>query len=219
MTVGRRNERAFTTIRSSEDNARNSSCGHAREERPEETLFESFVAKYEKPLINYLYRYLGSLHDAEDVARHAFIKTYLNIRKCPAPEGLTFTSYGSRYLYKTATNAALNILRRKRIVKIFSFAELRRDTDAEGNFAVENLPDTGRKTPDEIYAESQKQKCVRRALASLPHEQKTSIILSFYDDKSYAEIADIIGKSVSAVESLIFRAKKNLSELLKNIED
>ncbi|MDI6757071.1 MAG: RNA polymerase sigma factor [Endomicrobiia bacterium] len=214
MTVGRRNERTFTTIQASEDNARDSSYGHADEKRPEETPFEFFVVKYEKPLINYLYRYLNSLHDAEDVAQRAFIKTYLNIRKCPTPEAM------GGYLYRTATNAALNILRRKRIVKIFSFAGLARsaeDGDDEAHIG-ENLPDTGQKTPDDAYAESQKQKRVRRALASLPHEQKTSLILSFYDDKSYAEIAAIIGKSVSAVESLIFRAKQNLAEILKDIE-
>lgn len=214
MTVGRQNARTLTAIRTMEDNARSSASGHAHKERQAEIPFESFVAKYEKPLINYLYRYLNSLHDAEDVAQRAFIKTYLNIRKCPAPED------GSRYLYKTATNAALNILRRKRIVKIFSFAGLRRDAE-DGDDAArigENLPDTGQKTPDEAYADIQKQKRVRRALASLPHEQKTSLILSFYDDKSYAEIAAILGKSVGAIESLIFRAKKNLAEILKDIE-
>lgn len=193
----------------------NSSSNHqsrqedVRFEAERDSCLETLLETHEKKLINYLYKYLGSLHDAEDAAQHAFIKTYLNIRKCPTPESM------SGYLYKTATNAALNILRRKRILKIFSLS----GGGDEADFTAAELPDTASMRPEDAYNDSQRQKRVRRALSSLPHEQKTALLLSFYDDKSYAEIAAILGKSRSAVESLIFRAKQNLTELLKNIED
>ena len=192
-------------------NTKPAAKNHEITEQSRDVVLESLLDRHEKGLLNYLYRYLGSVHDAEDVAQHAFIKTYLNAKKCPSPEAM------SRYLYRVAANAALNVIRRRRIIKMFSFSGLARSGDEDG-FSAENLPDTAKKNPETAYNESLRSKLVRRALAALPHNQKTALMLSFYDGKSYEDIAAILGKSVGAVESLIFRARKNLTERLKEIE-
>jgi RNA polymerase sigma-70 factor (ECF subfamily) len=57
---------------------------------------------------------------------------------------------------------------------------------------------------------------VRDALQSLPDNQRAAIIMKIYDDRPYAEIAQILGTSEASVESLLFRARQTLKAKLKN---
>ena len=76
-------------------------------------VFNSILDKYEKPLINYLYKFLGSQQDAEDVEQETFLKVYQSIAKYKP------TAKFSTYLYRIATNLALNLQRRKKIIQFF----------------------------------------------------------------------------------------------------
>ena len=63
----------------------------------------------------------------------------------------------------------------------------------------------------------ERRELLHRAIDNLPENQRKAIILNKYEDLSYKEVADIMNISVSAVESLIFRAKTNLEKKLKPI--
>ena len=80
----------------------------------DKSAFNEILSKYEKPLINYLYRFLVSQQDAEDIAQLTFIKVYQRINKFNPTDNF------SAYLYKIATNLALNLQRRKKIVRFIS---------------------------------------------------------------------------------------------------
>jgi RNA polymerase sigma-70 factor (ECF subfamily) len=68
--------------------------------------------------------------------------------------------------------------------------------------------------PDNKIEQKEKAKVLHRAIDSLPTNQRISFILNKYEDLSYKEIADIMNTSLSAVESLIHRAKINLQKKL-----
>ena len=74
---------------------------------------------------------------------------------------------------------------------------------------------TSSDTPDKILELKEKSKAIRGVIDSLPANQKTAVILKRFEDLSYAEIADVMRTSVSAVESLLFRAKQTLRKKLK----
>ncbi len=82
---------------------------------------------------------------------------------------------------------------------------------------MEDLLDSSPSAEDLLLAKERSQQ-ITEALQSLPENQRMAIILKRYDDLSYQEIAQIIGCSVSAVESLLVRAKRTLQEKLKNYE-
>jgi len=66
----------------------------------------------------------------------------------------------------------------------------------------------------ETLQEKERKKILEQALDSLPERQKTAFVLSKYEDLSYKQIGEVMKLSVSSVESLIFRAKKNLQKKL-----
>ncbi len=176
----------------------------------DKSAFSNLLDKYEKPLINYLYRYLGSRTDAEDIAQETFVKLYLHMRvienSCRPDAKL------SAYIYKIATNLALNLQRRKKIIKFLSLDFLGDD----GEIPPLQVPDKNQKDPILTVEEEENIRKVKKALRKLPHHQRAAIILYYYEEKSYREIAEILKKSGPSVESLIFRAKENLINLLQS---
>jgi RNA polymerase sigma-70 factor (ECF subfamily) len=71
---------------------------------------------------------------------------------------------------------------------------------------------------EDLLLEKERSRQISDALHSLPDKQRIALVLKRYDDLSYQEIAKVIGCSVSAVESLLVRAKRTLQEKLKNYE-
>ncbi|MDD5686638.1 MAG: RNA polymerase sigma factor [Elusimicrobia bacterium] len=176
--------------------------------RDDKFVFNDVLNKYEKPLINYLYKFLGSRQDAEDAAQETFLRVYQAIDKYEP------TAKFSTYLYRIATNFALNLQRRRKIIKFFSLDWLQHTE--EDDFPVQ-FPDLKQKDSQQILEEEETTKKVRIALSQLPSLQKSAVILSFYENKSYQEISEILQKSIPSVESLIFRAKSNLRKKIKNL--
>jgi RNA polymerase sigma-70 factor (ECF subfamily) len=76
------------------------------------------------------------------------------------------------------------------------------------------IPDN--QTPDSIYQEKERIQILKQAMDELPESQRVVLNLSSIELFSYEEIFEITGKSISSVESLIFRAKKNLEKNLKD---
>jgi len=170
--------------------------------------FLRVLDKCAQPLINYLWKYLGSRYDAEDAAADAFVKLYRRVKRFDSDDKLT------AYLYRTATNIANNIKRRKKISRIFSFALLRKKEDGNTDSIVENIADSDEKNPAVSYEDERKRKIIRDAISRLPPYQRAAIILFYYEGKTYQEISAILKKSIPSVESLIFRARSNLSRIL-----
>ena len=72
-------------------------------------------------------------------------------------------------------------------------------------------------SPEDLLLAKERSLQVTEALQSLPENQRMAIILKRYDDLSYGEIAQVLGCSVPAVESLLVRAKRTLKEKLENL--
>jgi len=73
-------------------------------------------------------------------------------------------------------------------------------------------PDVER--PDAEYRQKVREETVRRALECLPDDQRAALVLLVYEDMTYKEIAETLGKTVRAVDSLLFRAKANVRKAL-----
>lgn len=169
--------------------------------------FDFILDKYEKPILNYIYRFTGSKEDAKDLTQDIFIKVYnAALKYTPAAK---FTTW----LYRIASNISIDFLRRRKVSG--NPASLDEEFQAEDGKYKQEIADKDAGNSLETAVKEENDIQIQKSLMSLPENQRAAIVLKIYEDKTYAEIAVIIGVSVSSVESLIFRARQALKEKLK----
>lgn len=166
----------------------------------DQDAFRRLMQKHMAQTVRLAMRMLGSVSAAEDIAQEAFIRVWKAAPNWLSPEqaGAKFTTW----LYRIVMNLVIDEKRKSRSTNM---------DDATLN-AIE---DTSRSTEQRMIADEQSQR-VKTALAALPERQRAAFTMSFYDDRSDKDIADILGISVKAVESLLVRARRSLREALKN---
>lgn len=168
--------------------------------------FEALLDKYHRPIINFLYRFVGDKIEAEDLTQEVFLRVYRSA-KTYAPKAKFST-----WIYVIAKNLALNELRRRKSHRASSLNEIVPSEEGEIPRELPGYSPT-------VLTELEKQdliEAVKKAIDTLPDNQKTAVILRRYEEFSYEEIARVVGCSVSAVKSLLNRAKVALKEKLRN---
>lgn len=171
----------------------------------DEKAFRQLVEKYQQLVVNTCFGLVHNTQDAEDIAQDVFIEVYRSISNFRADSKL------STWLYRISVNRSLNFIRdnkRRKMAQsiegVFSF----------GKEKLSNvLPEKGA-SPDSEFENNERAAILHKAIDSLPENQRIAFTLNKYDDLSYKEIADVMETSVSSIESLIYRAKKNLQKKL-----
>lgn len=150
---------------------------------------------------------LGLLHnpqDAEDVAQEVFIQVWNSIGDFEGKAAL------STWIYRIAVTKSLELIRYRKSQKRQSFFQsLKQDNDPD-----EISGDDFFVHPGIALEQKERAEVLFRAIDQLPENQKIAFTLHKVEDLSYKEIAEVMETSVSAVESLMHRAKKNLQDLL-----
>jgi RNA polymerase sigma-70 factor, ECF subfamily len=180
----------------------------ARVAKGEEDAFEILVNRHQTSILSLIYRFVGDRTQAKDLAQEVFLRVW-QAAKTYKPEA-KFTTW----IYRIATNLCLNELKSARRWRWFPFHRSNKDcvTSVE-----ETFPDDSASAED-VLLSRERSRQISNALQSLPENQRMALALKRYDDLSYREIAQILGCSVSAVESLLVRAKRTLQEKLKIFE-
>lgn len=170
----------------------------------DEASFELLLHRYRTPLVNFLYRMVRSREQAEDLAQEVFLRVY-RARADYVPSA-KFTTW----LFRIATNLALNSVRDHRYEKLNVSIDAPITTDAEdGDERTLDVPET---TPniEQHLVEDARRKMIRHAIDKLPEKQRAAVLLHKYQELDYAEIAKILACSESALKSLLFRAYETL---------
>ena len=165
--------------------------------------FELLVFQYEKSIFNMAVYLLQNKQEAEDATQEIFLSIHQSIRFFKGDSML------STWIYRITINKCREIIRHKNRKKRFGIHKEINDTSSF------QLPSEN-KNPEEILASEQRIQILMSAINSLPETQKIAYTLHNMEDFSYKEIADMMQLSISAIESLIFRAKKNLRKKLLN---
>ena len=166
--------------------------------------FNVLVEKYRAPVIHFLYRMVHESALAEQLAQEVFLRVYRS-RKRYQPRA-RFTTW----LFRIATNAALNAVRDGRRRRA-------RETSVENDAAssvVAALADPGPNV-EQRMVEAERREQIRQAVEALPEKQRLAVLLHKYQELDYAEIAEILGCSESALKSLLFRAYETLRVKLR----
>jgi RNA polymerase sigma-70 factor (ECF subfamily) len=165
--------------------------------------FELLLNRYRLPLVSYFVRMVRDRALAEDLAQEVFLRVY-QARQRYQPEA-RFTTW----LYRIATNLALNALRDRKADDAPALEE-----DDEGVPRVARIVDS-RPTAEEQLMLSDRERLIREAIESLPEKQRVAVILHKYQEVDYRQIAKVLELSESAVKSLLFRAYENLRTRLQ----
>ena len=169
-----------------------------------EHAFKLLVETYQEKVLNTCYHFLHNKLDAEDLAQEVFIEVFRSIDHFKEDAQL------STWIYRIAVNKSLDSIRKKKRKKRFAYV-----MSLTGIGEVEKeLPLPAPSNPQVDLEQKERIKILNQAIDSLPENQKVAITLSKYEGFSNKEVAEILGTSLSAVESLIHRAKINLHKKL-----
>src|SRR5581483_720520 len=177
-----------------------------RVKRGDSEAFAELVNKYKQPVMNVIYRVLRDPTEAEDLAQNVFVQVYKSADRYKASARFT------TWLFTIARNLCLNEIRRRSRHPADSLEGSHSDSEDQPNRQFED-PKTA-SPPDTLLSRELEQK-VEQALAELPENQRTAIVLCRQEELSYEEIAEVLGCSLSATKSLIHRGREALKEKLK----
>ncbi len=159
--------------------------------------YAEIVRRYQQNVANLTYKLCGTRLEIEEVTQQVFVELYMALPR------FRFDSKLSSFIYRITVNTVCKMLNKsKRYVSTDEY-ETRPDD-----------PSPDRNAEQEIIHREQLEQ-LRTAIGHLKDEQRTALVLYTFEDFSYQQIADVMQCTLAKVESLIFRAKKNLAKEVK----
>ena len=159
------------------------------------------IARWQRPLLGFAYRYLQNSADSEDAVAETFVRLHRGRARLRPDTNL------SAWLFTTLTNLCHNHHRWRRRHPSVSLGSA---ADVGGGAAVAAEPATSEPGPDEALARDEALAALKAAIDALPHDLKVSVLLHHYEHLSYREIASITHCSERGVETRLYRARQQL---------
>ncbi len=154
--------------------------------------FNELIKRWERPIYALAYRQIGREEDARDVCQETFLRAYR------ALNGFRGQAKFSSWLYRIALNLCRDWLRRERRTPIVTVSE---DVDL---IELASKLEPSESIEDRV-ARHDLSRAVERAMAVLPEEQRTAILLKEYHGLTFQEIADLVGCPLSTVKTRLYQ--------------
>lgn len=172
----------------------------------EEPAIRILVDRYQSRILRTARGFVRNDEDARDITQEVLIDVIRNIHKFRFQSGL------NTWIYRITVNQSLNYLRNNK--KRSNTISIDQSDENTPGAVTRNLPDQGQLDPGEHMEQSDRSRTLHAAIESIPEKQRTAFVLYEYDDLSYKEISEVMNVSIPSVESLLFRARKNLQKKL-----
>ncbi|MHC4207266.1 MAG: RNA polymerase sigma factor [Planctomycetota bacterium] len=172
--------------------------------------FGELVHRYGDSVLGYLIRMSGNREQAEDLFQETFKRVH---EKAHTFRGPQFKGW----LFRIATNVALDGIRRGKRSKAISLnQQLDCDNPNSEQLGAVALADNSY-NPSEQALKAEQTEQVRRAIELLPARQRATLVLAYYQQLSYTDVAEVLGCSVGTVKTQMFRALRTLANKLPEI--
>ena len=169
-----------------------------------QSAFRELVAAYQDRVYNTCLGLLQNEEDAEECAQDVFIEVYRSVDSFRGESKL------STWIYRIATTKSLEVIRKRKRLKRFAF--LKSITGDQGD----DVQVAGFDHPGVLLEQKENAQALFQAIGQLPESQRVAFTLHKVEGLPYQEICEVMELSLSSVESLMFRAKKNLQKQLKD---
>ena len=168
--------------------------------------FERLMELNQRAVIGTVARMLNNVDDAHDIAQQVFVRVWRSAERYEPSAKFT------TWLFTITRNLVFNEMRRRSRKR-----ELSLEAQVEEHHRDHAAPQ--RNNPDAAAQQTELELAIDRAIRSLPDKQRLAVSLRRYEDMPYEEICEILGMSLSAVKSLLFRARNDLKEKLAGYLD
>jgi len=159
--------------------------------------FGRLIGAYQTPVFNLAYRMLGNADEAEQAAQEAFIRAWTRL------DGYKPAHKFSTWLLSITSNYCIDQIRKRRALLLSI------DEPMPAHPALMSERESG---PEARATESERQVVVQNLLETLPADYKQAVVLRYWYDMSYEEIAEVMETTVSAIKSRLFRARRQLAQ-------
>ena len=177
--------------------------------RGDQNAFGEIVHQYGDSVLGYLIRMTGDKEQAEDLFQETFKRVH---EKSHTFKGTEFKSW----LYRIATNVTYDGFRKKQRTQQMS-RRINFDND-DGQDIVSTIASDSSSNPSVATLKAEQAEQVRQAVESLPEKQKATLVLAYYQQLSYREVALALDCSIGTVKTQMYRALKTLAQKLPEVE-
>ena len=176
----------------------------------DQTAFEFLFDKYRERVFNVAFRFVRNKDDALEVTQDVFIRAYQALEKFKT-DSKFYT-----WLYRIATNRAIDYLRTRKAKPAISASVLDDAVGSEGSSFTDRIADTRTPDPSEHSQRHEIAQGILAAVEELTEKHRVVFLLHAVEQLAYKEIAEVVGCSIGTVMSRLFYARKKLQELLKD---
>ncbi|HUG16268.1 MAG TPA: sigma-70 family RNA polymerase sigma factor [Thermomicrobiales bacterium] len=170
----------------------------SRAKAGDQAAFEQIVFRYERQIYSFVYRMMGDPDDASDLTQDCFVRAYRGLGSTNADLNV------SAWLHRIASNACLDILRRRKRIRWLPWDNMKHEHLLGGG----ELDDPERRT----FAR-ETSSAVQETLMRMSPRNRAALIMREYEGLSCEEIGDALGLSRSAVKSVLFRGREEFRRL------
>jgi len=168
--------------------------------------FQELVQRYQKRLLNFVYRTIGDRERGEDLVQEVFIRVHRHLHRFDQSKKF------STWIYTIASNLAKNELRNRSRNPLVLFQTIKKNWEADHR-PLQFEDTTAR--PDDLYRKRFLKDAVDRCVGQLPEHHREVFVLRELEGKSYAEISEITGCNLGTVKSRLNRARNSFAQLIE----
>jgi RNA polymerase sigma-70 factor (ECF subfamily) len=172
--------------------------------------FEELVERYQRRLLNFVYRTIGDRERAEDLVQEVFIRVHRHLARFDQSKKF------STWIYTIASNLAKNELRNRSRNPLVLFQTIKKNWEADHRPLQFEDPQN---RPDDLYRKRHLRELVDWSVAQLPQHHRVVFVLRELEGKTYEEIADITGCNLGTVKSRLNRARNRFAQLIEPMLD
>jgi len=172
--------------------------------------FRELVDRYDKRLLNFVYRTVGDRERAQDLVQETFVRVYRHLHRFDQ------TKKFSTWVYTIAGNLAKNELRNRSRNPLVLFQTIKKNWEADHRPL--EWEDT-KLRPDDLFRKRHLKELVENSVAQLPEHHRIVFVLRELEGKTYEEIADITGCNLGTVKSRLNRARNNFARIIAPLLD
>ena len=168
----------------------------------DQEAYAILVDKYKGPIYNLVYRMTGEHQDTDDLAQEIFVRTFASLKKYDI----------NRIFFPWLYSIALNVLRnyqKKRKPKRYEVAT--------ADFPDQKIAETH--NPEDFVQRRDQSRQLAAILQKLPETQRQAVVLRYYQDLAFTDIAKILDISLSTAKMRVYRGLEKLADMLKSEED
>lgn len=166
----------------------------------DQDAFAEIVYSFQDAVFNLCYRMLSNHAEAEDATQEAFLRAYLNLKRYDTTRSF------KTWVLSIASNHCIDRLRKRRVI----FTSIDEPTPATLSLSTD---DPG---PEEVAVRRERSERIQGYLDELNADDRAAVVLRYWYDYSYVEIAETLDTTESAIKSRLFRARRALADLMSN---